>query len=89
MRPKSAEAALSLEIKKHLASEAKKRMALGGKEKGQAILPDLQKGHARDEAAEMVGANSAYAQQTKQSTKDAPEVFDHVKQGKLNIPQAK
>ena len=67
-------------------------MALGGKEKGKEIFPDLQKGQARDKAAKVVGANPYYVSDAKRIAKDAPEILDHVKQGKLrrflrmNIP---
>jgi len=37
----------------------------------------------------MVGANRHYISDAKQIEKDAPEILDHVKQGKLSIPQAK
>jgi hypothetical protein len=36
----------------------------------------------------MVGASPRYVQDAKQIEKDALEVLDHVKQGKLTIPQA-
>jgi hypothetical protein len=52
-------------------------MTLGGKEKGKAILPDLQKGQVRDKAAEMIGASPRYVQDAKQIAKDAPEILDY------------
>ena len=64
-------------------------MSIGGKLKGKAILPDHQRGQARDKAAEMVGASPRYVLDAKQIERDAPEILDHVKQGKLSIPQAK
>ena len=44
---------------------------------------------ARDKAAEKVGANRQYVTDAKKIEQDAPEILDHVKQGKLSIPQAK
>ena len=52
-------------------------------------IPPSDFGKARDLAAKMVGANRQYISDAKQIAKDAPEVLDHVKQGKLSIPQAK
>jgi hypothetical protein len=40
-------------------------MALGGKEKGQAILPDLQKGQVREKVAEMVGGSPLWVEEAK------------------------
>jgi hypothetical protein len=47
---------LALEIEKQLAAEVKKRMSEGGRRKGVEMLPPLERGKARDKAAEMVGA---------------------------------
>jgi hypothetical protein len=49
-----------VELETQLATEAKKRMALGGKAKGKARLPYLQKGQARDKAAPLVHAGHSY-----------------------------
>jgi hypothetical protein len=67
---------LALEIEKQLAAEAKKRMALGGKMKGKAILPDLQRGQARDKAAEMLGINPHYVTDATQNNKAAKAVVE-------------
>jgi hypothetical protein len=45
--------------------------------------------HAAEQTANMVGASPIYVQQAKQIAKDTTEILDHVKQGKLSIPQAK
>ena len=37
----------------------------------------------------MLGINPHYVTDAKQIERDAPEVLEHVKQGKLSIPQAK
>ena len=49
---------LTLEIEQLLAAEAKKRHRLNNA--SQAILPDSEKGQARDKAAEMLGINPHY-----------------------------
>ena len=67
----SQKAALALEIEKQLAAETKKRMALGGKMKGKAILSDLQRGQARDQAAKMLGINPHYITDAKKIKRDA------------------
>ena len=51
-------------------------------------LPPPPPNSARDKAAERVGANRQYVSDAKQIAQDAPEILDHVKQGKLSIPQA-
>jgi hypothetical protein len=83
---------LALEIEKQLAAEAGKHRAATLKQNQATdgiILSEREKGRARDKAAEMTGASPAYVQQAKQIEQDAPEIFEQVKQGKLNIPQAK
>jgi hypothetical protein len=37
----------------------------------------------------MIGANPHYVTDAKKIEHDAPEILNHVKQGKLSIPQAK
>ena len=71
----SQKGALAVRLEKQLAEAAKERMALGGKMKGKAILPDLQRGQARDKAAEIVGVSLRYVQEAKQIERDAPEVL--------------
>jgi len=52
-------------------------------------IPQAEAGKARDKAAEMLGANPHYVSDAKKIEQDAPEILDHLKQGKLSIPQAK
>jgi hypothetical protein len=78
---------LGMELKKQLAAEAKKRR--GMRTDLVATLPLSEFGKAREKAAEMVGASPRYVQDAKQVAQEAPEIFEQVKQGKLNIPQAK
>jgi hypothetical protein len=54
----------------------------------QETFPEAEKGQACDKAAAMVGATPHYVTDAKKIEQDAPEVLDHVKQGKLSIPQA-
>ena len=53
-----------------------------------AILPEREKGQARDQAAEMGDASPRYIQDAKQIAKDAPEILDHVQHGTRRIPHA-
>jgi hypothetical protein len=77
-----------LEIEKQLAIEAKKCRAATLKQ-NQATVPQFfaerEKGEAREKAAEMVGANRQYVSDAKKIERDAPEILDHVKQGKLSV----
>jgi hypothetical protein len=52
-------------------------------------FPQREQGRARDKTAEMVGANPHYVTDAKKIERDALVILDQVKQGKLNIPQAK
>jgi len=82
-----------MELEKQLAEAAKlRRRATQNNNAGRAVperFPEQEKGEAREKAAEMVGVNRQYVSDAKQIEKDAPEVLDHVEQGKLSIPQAK
>jgi len=46
-------------------------------------FPSSDFGEARDKAAEKFEANPHYVTDAKQIAKDAPEILEHVKQGKL------
>jgi hypothetical protein len=85
----SQKAALALELEKQLAIEAKKKEA-----ERKSTFQFFEKSplpvvHAAEQAAKMVGANRQYVSDAKKIEQDAPEILDHVKQGKLSIPQAK
>lgn len=91
-------AALAVDIERVYAEQAKERQIEAGKqygrgEKVRAKLPQpinskpLPK--ARDLAAEKVQVASRYVQDAKRIKDEAPDVFEQVKSGQLNIPQAK
>ena len=44
---------------------------------------------AREQAAAVVGSNSRYIDDAEKIKKDAPQVFEALKQGKVNVPSAK
>ena len=69
-----------------LALEVRKKRQQRGK---QFFAYSSDKGEACKKAAAMVGANRHYVTDAKKIDRDAPEILDHVKQGKLSIPQAK
>lgn len=89
----SQKAALALELEKQLAEAAKlRRRATQNNNAGRAVVekfPPQEQGKARDKAAEMIGANPHYVTDAKKIERDAPEILDQIKQGKLSIPQAK
>ena len=91
-----------MDLEKQLAAEAKKRPCEAAKETnekrhslafpkdGKSDPPEPRTPiHAEKEAARMLGVSHGYVADAKQIAKDAPEILDHVKQGRLNIPQAK
>jgi hypothetical protein len=77
---------LGEELEKQLAIEAKKRQRLNNANREK--IPYSEKGKASERAAEMLGINPHYITDTKTIEQHAPEILDHVKQGKLTIPQA-
>jgi hypothetical protein len=91
-----------LELEKQLAIEAKNRQREAAKETnekrqgiafakiGKSDPHEVQTPvHAREEAARMLGVSHGYVADAKKIEQDAPEILEHVKQGKLSIPQAK
>jgi hypothetical protein len=64
-----------VEIEKQLAAEAKKRQRLNNANR--TILPESEKGRARETAAEMGGASPRYVEEAQQIAKDAPEILEH------------
>jgi hypothetical protein len=79
---------LALELEKQLAEAAKRRRRTIQNNDAE-IFPEQDKGEAREKAAKMVGANPHYVTDAKKIEQEAPEVLEHVKQGKLSIPQVK
>jgi hypothetical protein len=57
-------------LEKQLAAEAKKRQRLSNANR--AIVPESEKGRARDKAAAMLGANPHYVTDAKKIEQDAP-----------------
>jgi site-specific DNA-methyltransferase (adenine-specific) len=86
-------ALLSAEIEPALAREAKERQTSGlkkGKEKPvQEIVPEREKGQARDQAARQTGTNGRYVSDAKAVMEKAPDLVQKVKDGTLTLPQAR
>ncbi len=86
-------AVLALEVEPFFAEEAKERMKAGAEStntgKGKIPYPEDEKGQARDQAAQATGTNGRYVSDVKKIKHDAPQVFEQVKSGELNISQAK
>lgn len=79
---------LALELEKQLAEAAKfRRRATQKNDAGRAVqqkIAEQEKGQARDQAAKIAGMNRQYVSDAKKLEQDAPEVLEHVKQGKLS-----
>lgn len=95
-------AALAVDIERVYAEQAKERQREAGEQYGrggkvmakmpQAINPPEPQHtapKARDLAAEKVQVAARYVQDAKRIKDEAPDVFEQVKSGELNIPQAK
>jgi hypothetical protein len=95
-------AALATELLPLLEAEAKERQrAAGGDRRSEAkksvveiipqpiLEPDERNPPARDEAASLAEANPRYVSDAKRIKEEAPEVFEKVKAGEINIPAAK
>lgn len=89
----SQKAAISLEVEKMLAEEAKERQRLSegrgkkGNQKFDYLLQDH--GRATEKAAKILGTNRQYVSDAKRISKTAPEILSSVKEGKINIDEAK
>jgi hypothetical protein len=72
---------LGIELKKQLAAEAKKRMlAAQNNNAGRAAqerIPELEKGKASEQAAEMLGINPHYVTDAKKIEQDAQGILDN------------
>lgn len=84
----SQKAIVALEIEKHLAEEAEKRMLAGAKANPVQIFGQGS-GRASDQAAQIVGTNGQYILDAKKIVEHAPELKAHVASGALTIPEAK
>lgn len=89
---KSQAAAVAVEALSMLEDEARERM-LAGKKADPG--PKMDEGHSRNEARSaaqagaLVGVGRQYVAEAKKLKEDAPETYERVKAGKLNIQQAK
>jgi ParB-like chromosome segregation protein Spo0J len=96
---KSQAAAVAVEAEALFAIEAKARMAEAGAsaapgrpaQKGTEIIPEVsaQPAESRELAGELLGVNPRYVSDAKKLRDEAPETYERVKAGKLNIQQAK
>lgn len=81
-------AALGVEIKAYQAKLAKERMSIAGQ--GQETIPDLQRGQARDIAADLVGSNGKYIDAAERIKDQAPDVYEKMGRGSYgSMAQAK
>lgn len=87
----SQRATIAIDFEIPMAREAsERRKATQNNDAGRAVVeifPPL--GKARDLAAEAVGVNPRYVSDMKRIKETAPDVFDAVWRGELNVPQAK
>jgi hypothetical protein len=93
---KGALAAVAVELEPHFAEDAKRRQrASGGDKKSPAAksvqekVPEPKRPQAREEAAKSVGVNDRYVSDAKKVKKEAPEVFQRLKDGKITLQDAK
>jgi hypothetical protein len=91
---KSQAAAVAVEALPMLEAEAKTRQVEAGRTHGvgqklQQKVAEANAGQARDAAAEIMGVNRQYVSDAKKLRDEAPETYERVKAGKLNIHQAK
>jgi len=88
-------AAASLEALPMLEAEAKERQAIGhfnspqyGEKPVPELIPELERGDARDKAAEVFHTNARYVSDAKKLREVEPEMFEAVKAGEVTLPQA-
>lgn len=76
-------------------AEAKKRLIQSGKETGRGNIKVVEKipqpfnEKSRQQSGEMFNVNEKYVSDAKHIKKEDPEIYEKVKTGELNIPQAK
>ena len=92
----SQKAMISENMLPFLEEEAKERQAIGHYNAPQykenpvrEIIPEQDKGRARDHAAKLVGTNPHYVSDAKKIKQKSPEIAEKVVKGKLSIPEAK
>lgn len=79
-------------MKEMKAGEARKRMSRGGSlavRQGVEIIPQAEKGKARDKLAEMAQVNPRYVDDAQKIKDESPELAEEVLAGNLTIPKAK
>lgn len=87
---KSALAAVAAELEPHFAADAKRRQIR--KPKAESVvekIPQQTPSKAREEAAKAVGVNDRYVSDAKKVKREAPEVFERLKAGKITLQDAK
>jgi DNA modification methylase len=84
-------AVLALEFERYFAVEAEKRMKAGVKieENPPAFLQEGSKGESAEQAAKVLKISQRYVHYAKKLEKDAPDLFEQVKKGEINLSQAK
>jgi N6-adenosine-specific RNA methylase IME4 len=87
----SQRAIVALDILPRLEAEAKarQRISRGRGIKGAAKLPQVKRGRARDDAAQLVKVSPRYVQDAKKIAANAPDLAVQVRNGVLTLPEAK
>jgi len=86
----SIKAAVAVQLEPFFAEDAKRRQIRKPKaESVQEKIPEQKRPQAREEAAKSVGVNDRYVQDAKKVKAEAPEVFEKLLAGKINLQDAK
>lgn len=85
----SQKSTIAAEIKPMFEKRARERQIEGGEKKGKANLPEASKGQARDQAAAAVGVSGRTVQDAENVKKEAPDLYDKVKNGEMTVNAAK
>ena len=87
----SQKAAVAVGMLPLLEAEAKERQAHGQTSPGRTLREKIPQatGRASEKAAALVGTNPRYVSDAKKLAKEAPALFEQVREGKKTIPQAK
>lgn len=81
----SQKAFIALDLLPHLEAQAKERQWAGVDLT--EIIPEGNKGEARDKAADMVGTNAHYVTDAKRILEKKPELVEEIKAGRMTIPE--
>lgn len=71
------------------AEAAVRRRATQNNKSDPEIIPEQEKGEAREKAAAIVGVNPRYISDAKKIKEESPETFSKIQNGEISIPQAK